>query len=822
MDSIKKLLILFTFLFFCSQSIANVIKQVRVQGNKKVSQQAILNQIQTRSGKKLRSSTVTKDIKKLYQMNYFSHISASSHKNSKEQLIVTFKVKEKPQIRSIIYKGQSNTTKDKLTEISELKEYEFLDIKKLKTAIKNIKNHYREKGYFLSEATYSLKEVSQKVDITISIEEGEKALIQRISFIGNKNISSDRLKSFLSHKEKNIFSFISDSGTYKKENLSRDIQVIKLIYMENGYMEAQVEEPQVAFSPAKDGIYISFSIREGEQFKVGNIDFSGDLIFSKLDLKNRLSLKKGDIFVYSNFQKDVLSLQHKYGDEGYAFSNVIPRFASIDGEIHILFQIEKGDKVSVNQINIVGNNKTRDKVIRREVKVSEGGLYNSSLIEASKLHIQRLGYFDDVTMLSQPIKDDKVDIQVTVKERENYGEFSGGMSYRQQDEKFLSWGNLGVNTSLHQQNVFGLGQTVRATANVNLNTVWVNAQYIDPHLFDTDWYFSFDLFYENSWINQYFKSDDFQSDVSENQPYPLFSGRPYIIERRGFRLGLGYWFEDQWKILPSVGLLNMKMRELSEAVVMGIAPSVRKNFNLDESEGFRAVAGLTIEYNGKNDALFPTGGMHANLATDYTHKFAVKDKFSAVNLFKVDGSFSHYINLKKFLSDVVRLNLNSFMWSGYLSHVTLKNKIQVGYIHSLGADPFIPVDLLYLLGGPTDLRGYPLFSIGTPLSSTQDNGPTTTYGGAKQFVYNLELQIPISLSNRLYGVLFFDLGHAEDSIFRNIFKNGWSALKKDVGLGVSWASPMGPVHLRLGFPVGDSQNSFFADRKFHFNMGYDF
>ena len=819
MDSIKsgfKYIFFLTVFLFCFQVTALMVSEVKVKGHKKISQQSILSQIQTRSGQKLLSSKVTEDIKTLYQTGYFSHISVDSYKNSRGKFIVVFKVKEKPQIRSITYKGQSHVTKDKIKEISHLKEYEFLNMTKLKTAIKDIKDHYVKKGYFLSKVTYSLKEDSkdQKVDIVILIDEGEKALIQRISFIGNKNISSERLKSFLSHKEKNIFSLFSDSGTYKKENISKDLQVIKLIYMEHGYMEAHISEPQVSFSPAKDGIYISFLIQEGEKFKVGNIDFSGDLIFSKLDLKNTLSLKRGDTFVYSNFQKDILSLQNKYGDNGYAFSNVIPRFASVDGEIHILFQIEKGKEVSINQINIVGNSKTKDKVIRREVKVHEGGTYSSSLLKESEQLIKGLGYFDDVSILSQPLQNNKVDIQVSVKERENYGEFSGGVSYRQQDEKLLSWKNVGVNSSLHQQNIFGLGQSIRATANINLVTVWINAQYIDPHIFDTDWYFSFDLFYENSEISQYLESKYLKKEDIEltDQPYSLFSGRPYISERRGFRLGLGYWFKDQWKLLPNIGLIDISMRELTQNILTGTAPQVRENFNLDQSEGFRALAGGSLEYNGKNDALFPTGGVHARFVMDYIYKFASKDKFPALNLFKFDSSFSHYVNLKRLLSDFI--GMNSLLWSGYLGHVTLKNKIQIGLIHSLGSDPFVPVDLLYLLGGPTDLRGYSLLSVGTPLT---DDSFSTPYGGTKQFVYNLELQIPILLRSRLYGLLFFDIGQADNS---QIFK--WSSLKKDVGVGVSWASPMGPVHLKLGFPLGDSQKDFIKDREFHFNIGYDF
>ena len=843
---------LFFILILCAEAMASVVHRVRIQGQKEITLDAIRGQIRTRANRRLRSTVLTEDVKRLYNIGYFSHILVDSYRDSKNRLIITFKVKEKPRVRSIIYKGHSSLTKKKLEEMSNLKEYEFLNIKKLKTAIEKIKNHYKEKGYLLAQISYSLKEdiSTQKVDVIIKIKEGEKALIQKISFIGNKNISSSYLKSFLSHKEKNIFSLLSDSGMYKEENLSKDAQVIKFLYMEQGYMDVYIDEPQVALSPAQDGLYITFSIREGSKFKVGNIDFSGDIIFPKLDLQRVLSLKQGDVFVYSAFQKDLIALQNKYGDEGYAFANMIPRFASVDDEIHILFQVEKGKLTSINQINIVGNNYTRDKVIRREIKIYEGEFYKSSLISKSQQSIQHLGYFDNVSVLSQPVQGQKskVDLEFLVKERETYGEFGGGISYRQNEEGLFSFKNIGINASLNKQNIFGLGQTISGRLNFNLVTAWVNAQYIDPHIFDSDWYFSFDFFYENSEFSQFLRTNlndylndkpspknvpitnqraendanDSQNNSATESPYPLLSGRPYIIERKGFQFALGYWLKDQWKILPKIGLIDMRMQELTESLMTGLGSSVRESFQLDASEGLRVLLGGSVEYNGKNDVLFPTSGLHTRFSSDYIYRFA-RMKFSGLNLFKIDLSVSHYANIQDLFSNLSR-NLISLKWSNYLSNVTLKNKIQYGSIYSLGSgESFIPVDLLYLLGGPVDLRGYSLLSVGKTISIPRAGGSSYSipYGGAQQLVYNLELQLPILLRNRLYGLLFFDIGQADDHLIPKIFKRGWNVLKKNVGIGVSWASPLGPVHLKLGFPI-EHEKDFFKDKEFHFNIGYDF
>ena len=822
----------FILIFFCIDSVAAVIRQVRIQGQKEVTQDAIRGQIKTRAGRRFRSSFVTEDVKRLYEMGYFSHISVDSYKDSKNRRIVTFKVKEKPRIKSITYKGHNSLSTDKLKELSDLKEYEFINIEKLKTAIQNIKNQYIEKGYFLAQVSYSLKEDSstRKADIVIDIQEGEKASIKKISFIGNNNISSSRLKSFLSHKEKSIFSLISDSGIYKEENLSRDLQIIKLVYMEQGYMDVQVDEPQISLSPSQDSLYITFSIREGSKFKVGNIDFSGDLIFPKIDLQQILSLKTGDVFSYSSFQRDLISLQNKYGDKGHAFANVIPRFASVGEEIHVLFQIEKGQIASINRINIVGNDYTRDRVIRREIKIFEGDTYNSSLVSSSQGAIQRLGYFDDVSIFPQPTQGEshKVDLEVLVKERETYGEVGGGVSYRQNAEDFWSWDNLGLNASLDKKNIFGLGRNVRASLNLNFATLWFNGQYVDPHILDSDWYLSLELFYENSQLSQVIQNlwgeskekngeteDDSKNNFQDN-PYPLFSGKPYLMERRGVQFALGRWFKDQWKIVPKVGFTYMNFRGFTESLETGVGSSIRDNFNLEASKGFRVSLGGALEHSGKNDPFFPTKGVHTRLASNYIYRLP-HSNFSSLKILKSDWSFSHYVNLKDLLS------IGTFAWSGYLSHVTLKNKIQIGAVYSLGSkNSFVPVDLLYLLGGPLDLRGYSLLSVGKTISVTRGGSHYfVPYGGNQQLMYNLELQFPILLKSRLYGVLFFDFGQADDFLFSKTFKKGWSAFKKDVGMGVSWASPFGPIHLKLGFPI-EKGKDLVKDREFHFNIGYDF
>ena len=271
------LLPLFTF----SQTRQRV-HRVKIVGNKMIADSAIQSQLKIKKGMIYKKSFVVEDVQKLFDMGYFSNIVVKSQKTQKG-LLITYKIEEKPRIDSIVYKGNKILSSKKLEELSLLKKYKFLNIQKLKQGIQNIKKGYQDKGYFLTEVSYKVRKTksSDKVQLEINIQEHEKTLIKKISFVGNYNISSKKIKTFLANKERNILSFLTNSSVYTEEKLKRDMQVIRFLYMEEGYLEMKMGEPQVSLSPNKDGLYISFSISEGESFTVGQVDYAGDLIFQK-------------------------------------------------------------------------------------------------------------------------------------------------------------------------------------------------------------------------------------------------------------------------------------------------------------------------------------------------------------------------------------------------------------------------------------------------------------------------------------------------------------------------------------------------------------
>ena len=722
-----------------------------------------------------------------------------------------------------------------------LKKYEFLNIKKLKQGIQNIKKGYQEKGYFLTEVSYKVKKIksSDKIQLEINIQEHEKTLIKKISFVGNYNISSKKIKTFLANKERNILSFLTNSSVYTEEKLKRDLQVIRFLYMEEGYLEMKMREPQVSLSPNKDGLYISFSISEGESFKVGQMDYAGDLIFSKVELRKGQELKADETFAYSKLQKDLTRIQTKYGDKGYAFANVIPQFHTQEGRIHILFQVQKGEPAHIRYINISDNHLTRDKVIRRLITLAEGDLYNASEILKSKNSIQRLGYFEEVDFFNKPVRgqDNKIDLEISLKEREEYGVFQIGGGYS-------SSSGFVVNGKLSKENLFGYGTTVgfQAALFTSRKEFMLDANYLDPYFLDTDWYFGVNVFsfatggalwkIPNSIAHWFGRENNPQEDEDiakqsikeDSGSYDAktllqLSDREFSKNEFGGKVTLGRWLNDTTKVFSKFGFESVQFLAVSNEDI----------YSMKEAEGLRSSIGGVVEFDNRNDRFFPKNGVNTHASLEYIYQ--IRENLPSIYFTQGDVWLSYYIDFQTLFSF-----LPSYIsdWT-FLGELVLKNKIQYGRLDLLSQRGPIPFDKLYLLGGPLSLRGFQLYSVGKrkrvrqtgtsfqpqlevedePLS--QPSADSKPYGGRQQLFYNLELKFPLIPKAKLFGIAFFDIGYADDSL-KDILLN----LRKDVGVGILWVAPFGPISLKWGFPFRTIKEYGESSPEFHFNVGFDF
>ena len=346
-----------------------------------------------------------------------------------------------------------------------MKEFEVLDISKLNQSVEKLTEKYEEKGYYLAEVRYELTTDEKKNEavVTFKINENDKVVVKQINIIGNKVVPTDDLEKLMQTKEGGFFSWLTGSGAYREAVFERDIGALGFYYGTLGYVRARFGKPEVSVSPDKRWIYITFAVDEGQQYSVGKVDFSGDLLFSRQELLDDLKLVPGETFNTETLRRETLRYTDKYADLGYAFANVVPQPVIHDDTrtVDVTFDVEKGERVYIGKITVTGNTRTKDKVIRRELLITEGELYNGTKKRLSRENVMRLGFFDNVEFHQVTSKADPnlVDIDIKVKERST-GQLVIGAGYAS--------GGLGFTfqAQLSQNNFLGNGQVASLSAQI--------------------------------------------------------------------------------------------------------------------------------------------------------------------------------------------------------------------------------------------------------------------------------------------------------------------------------------------------------------------
>ncbi|MCB9073076.1 MAG: outer membrane protein assembly factor BamA [Bdellovibrionaceae bacterium] len=768
------------YFFVGSAWAQSAIGTIKVDGNKKIESSAILEKISLKPGMNIDKKQVREDIQNIFDMGFFENVQVEKQGND-----LIYKVVEKPTISAIEYKGNGELDESDLKDKIGIKPFEIVNYGKIQKAMTEIQHAYEEKGYLLVNVTFELQpdpKSPQSARLVFTIDEKDKVRVQRVAFIGNKEIKSDELKAFMMTQEGGLFSFLSGGGTFKQEIFDEDVRRIGIYYLNKGYVQAQVSRPEVSVTPDKKGIYIAVRIDEGEKFQVGEVDFAGELEFDKAELRELIQVDKSVDFSYETMQGDLRALEAKYGDLGYAYANIIPRTAVLQNErkVNITYEVEKGQKVYFRKINITGNSSTRDKVVRRELRIYEGELYNETQKRVSLANIKRLGYFEDVQFLTKtpPGREDLMDIDIVVKER-NTGQFQLGAGYATALGPQLT-------VQLNETNFLGLGYRTGLSVQYNgKNYQNYNLNFTDPYFNDTFWTVGTDLYYSDSSIVQF---------VQKNIGGTLHGGHPLFMDyfqNNNFYAYLSYKYDDTFVSFPA-------QRDLSDVLdprtVNGITSSTT----------------FTLEYDKRNDRLMPTAGSYASTSFEYAG---------------IGGDIKY-----------MRSTANVRYYKNIFWDVVFRNNLSYGIISAAGGDK-VPFTQLFRLGGPNNLRGYSFRQVGTRAFSDQyykyltcDGQPSTckpisdasakqlantVVGGTQQAYYMAELEFPLAKEAGMRAVMFYDVGIAEDDLVA-------SRLRSDVGFGIRWFSPMGPLRFEFGFPL--KRQSEFGERSnnFQFAVGSPF
>jgi outer membrane protein insertion porin family len=751
----KYLLWLLTFLISFgsssafSQEIIGPIREffrvdsIEFQGNRKVESEAIAEKLSTRSEMMLDNYLLRKDLSRIYEMKYFEEVEAY-HKIKDGKNILLFKLKEKPIISKVSFEGNDEINDDDLKEQIKTKEFNILDISTLKNDVLLLQKHYEEKGYFLALASYKLVDNKNgSVEVKFKIKEWDKVRVKKITILGNKALPDEELKNFMQTREESYFSFLSGSGNFKEINFQTDVERLKYLYKTRGYLQVNIQNPEVTASEDKKWIFITVRLTEGPQFTVNNISFNGELLFTENEMIEKLKIKSGDIYNEENLRQDIQTLTEMYQDKGYAFANVLRTLEVVPGEnkVDIIFSFEKGVIAYFGKIVMKGNSKTRDKVIRRELKIHEGEMYSGSKLRISKDNVNRLGFFQPESVIFNTITrkgtDNILDVEISIKERPT-GQISLGAGYSTATKGFIQ-------ASVAQNNFRGLGQ------NINLNLSYSNRQQIynlgftEPYLFDTKWTAGADYYQTVSYFIRSFAYRKHGGDVRVGHP---------IFEYT--RLFLTYRYEDN---------------KVSNVINDGIKPEVEN--------GSSSSVQASVIRDKRNNIFEPSNGYYASSSLEYTGLGGTMRWMKA----EMEGRY-----YKPIWGDLVfrsRLNAQQLFKT---------------------TDREIPRVEKFSMGGARNMRGYSLEDIGPrrlARNTTTDRDEIFNFGGLFSLLGTLEFEHPLIKEAGLKWVVFYDAGNVFE---QRLGENDNYALRTDYGFGFRWFSPIGVLRFEFGFPVNPREN----------------
>ena len=755
------IIVLSVLICFGNFAYAQAIEEIAVKGNSRIGADKILEQVYNTAGQALDSEILRGDIRRIYELGYFDDVKADYDEASKR---LTYIVKEKPVIVEVMFDGnKEKEDKDLRGEIST-KAFSYLDRRTVLADLDALEKYYSSKGFFLAEIGYELELIRDgEVRLRYKIVESKKVLLRRINIIGNKLFSDEELKNVMLTKEGNWLSFLTDAGVFRDEQFEQDRAILGQFYGKSGYIKVKISEPRITLSADKKHLFVAFNIEEGDQYSIGTVDVSGDILTNKEEILELIKIKEGEIADSVQIRQDVESITDYYGDFGYFYVNVLPRTRDFPDRkvVDIDFAIDKGEEVYIERIEISGNSSTRDKVIRRELQINEGELYNRRKVRLSQFNLNRTSYFESVR-ISTPrgSSSDKIILRIDVVEQST-GSFSLGAGFNSL-ESFQFIGQV------QKRNLFGLGYDIALQARLGGRTQNFSLRYVDPFFLDTKIGFNFTAFStERQFVN-----------------FTQASG--------GGSIGLTFLLRQKDKQRLTLGVnYNFAAERIKD---------IRQSISNLFADGITSSATLSLTHDTRNRVFQPSEGVLIRGSTEV-----------ADGEFTGDNAFAKFV----FDSSVFFPIIPERSW--FLPGSILQFHLNVSYLNGLGSRT--PLFERFFPGGILSIRGFGLRTLGPQIEIAEDASPSalTTddfpIGGNKQLIFNVEYVFPLLRKAGINGVVFFDMGNAfaEDQLI-NV-----ADLRQATGFGIRWFSPLGPLRFEWGFPLDKKEEE--SPLVFDFTIG---
>ncbi len=706
------------------------IYKITVLGNMKVEEGVIRAAVRSREGSSFSTDQVREDLRSIFGLGYFTDVQVDI-KSTPQGKEVIFIVVEKPSIKEILITGNQKIKLDDIKEKMTLLPRSILNLEKVKEDSEQIRKLYFSKGYYGVNVEHkgAYLETNEAV-VTFAISEGPKGHIKKIVFKGNQKIKSSQLRKVMATRPRNILSIITKTGVLDEDILKNDIQLLTAYYIDHGYLDAKISEPRIDLHDPKK-IQIEIEITEGPQYRIGTIDFKGDLLATKEDLFKGLKVKRGDVYSNSAIRKDVGGLTEKFANQGYAYAEITPE-TSVDAKtllVHLTFEIEKKKRVFFDKIQIVGNTKTRDKVVRRELQVAEGELYSATGMNKSRSRLKKTGYFKEVDFsTSRGSTDEKVNLDIKIEEAPT-GAFTLGVGYSSIEKVVGS-------AAISDRNLFGLGYHALLKFQLGSETQNLRFSFTDPYFLGYPYAAGTDLYHEKREFDTY--------------SYKIIGGD----------IRVGKELTETLRLDSMYKLENIHVYEVSEDASRFIK----------EQEGKKTTSALsfTLSMDTRDDFYAPARGARHSLSFQNAGGFLGGDNYFV----KVTGETSWFFPLP--------LNL------------VLNLRGKAGFIEPYGGRK-APIYEKFFVGGLYTLRGFEYGQAG-PVDLNRE-----PLGAEKMVVFNSELIFPLSREIGLRGALFWDIGKGFDKF------SDLTPLRTGAGVGIRWFSPMGPIHIDIGFNLNPKE-----------------
>lgn len=734
------------------------VKDIRVEGIQRTEAGTVFSYLPVRVGETFTDDKGAAAIKALYATGFFKDVRIEVEGD----VLVVF-VEERPAIASVEFTGTKEFEKDQLTKALKeigVGESRIFDKALVDRAEQELKRQYLSRGLYGVQITTTVTPLERnRVAVTFAVDEGDVARIKNINIIGNKAFSEKELISLLSLRTPGWFTWYSKADQYSKQKLAGDIEALKSFYLNRGYIEMQIESTQVSITPDKKDIFITINIKEGEKFTVSDIKLEGEMLGREAELTSLLQLKKGDVFSGEKLTASTKNISDRLGNFGYAFANVNanPQIDREKKEVAFTVMIDPGKRVYVRNINISGNTKTRDEVIRREMRQFENSWYDGEKIKLSRDRIDRLDYFNDVTVETPDVagKTDQVDVNIGVTEKPT-GNIMLGAGFSSADKLSLSGG-------VNQANAFGSGNTV----GVNVNTSRLNRTIA---LSSTNPYFTDDGI-----------SRSYEVFLRTTRP-PTINTGDYRIRTMGANIKFGVPFTEYDTVFFGAGVEQTEVQTYTGVTNYNDSPDVYKRY-VDSMNGVASPSDANSAFQqGQHDASASAIPLTAAWQRDNRDSALVptRGRYQRANFEISPAGDSNYYRATY---------QTQYFQPLFGGSTTLALNGEVNYGKALGGKVY-PIFKNFYGGGIGSVRGYESSSLG-PKAANGD-----PLGGSARLIFNAELQMPFpgsGLDRSLRWFTFFDAGNVYADGF-----GGGGGLKTSVGLGLSWVSPIGPLKLSFG------------------------